>query len=159
MEPVIRDGQDRDADQLIELITSCFDEYPGCVMDVDGEMPELRGIAAAYREKLGRFWVAEQNGVVVGCVGVIPCRRAPGTELQKLYVSKHARRLGLGSRLCGLVEAEAVEHGAEFVELWSDTRFEAAHSLYEHLGYVRGPMTRELHDKSNSVERHFRKVL
>lgn len=157
--PIIREGRDDDAEQLIELIGSCFAEYPGCVMDVDGELPELRAIASAYREKYGRFWVAEEGGKVIGCVGVVPCRRLPGMELQKLYVSKESRRRGLAARLCGLVEDEARAEGAEFVELWSDTRFEAAHRLYESLGYVCGPLTRALHDKSNSVERFFRKLL
>lgn len=39
------------------------------------------------------------------------------------------------------------------------TRFTDAHRLYERLGYVRSPGTRELHDLSRSVEYHFAKAL
>ena len=63
MEPVeIRAARDADADELIALIGAVFDEYPGCVLDVDGEMPELRAIASAFNAASGRFWVAEQAG-------------------------------------------------------------------------------------------------
>jgi putative acetyltransferase len=48
---------------------------------------------------------------------------------------------------------------ASAIELWSDTRFLDAHRLYEKRGYVRGPKTRELHDKSKSVEYYYRKAL
>ena len=38
----IRDARDDDEPGLIALIAGVFAEYPGCVMDVDGELPELR---------------------------------------------------------------------------------------------------------------------
>jgi putative acetyltransferase len=79
--------------------------------------------------------------------------------LQKLYVGRSARRQGLGSRLVARVETEAIERGATAIELWTDTRFEPAHRLYERLGYVRNGATRELHDLSNSVEYHYLKEL
>jgi putative acetyltransferase len=151
----VRDAVDGDAEQLIALIGSVFAEYPGCVLEVDGEIPELRAIATAYRGWNGRFWVAEEGGRVVGCVGV-RARGGPGVELCKLYVAREARRRGLGGALCALVEAEARARGAAFVELWSDTRFKDAHRLYERRGYARGPETRELHDLSGSVEYYFR---
>jgi putative acetyltransferase len=57
------------------------------------------------------------------------------------------------------VEVEARSRGVQAVELWSDTRFADAHRLYERRGYTRGPETRTLHDKSNSVEYYYRKYL
>lgn len=153
----VRDARDTDADGLIALIEACYSEYPGCVLDVDGEAPELRGIATAHAEKGGRFWVAESDGAIVGSVGLVPGDGA--FELKKLYVTKEARRLGIGRRLVSLVEVEAMSRGARAIELWSDTRFEDAHRLYERCGYTRLPETRELHDKSASVEYHFRKEL
>jgi predicted N-acetyltransferase YhbS len=137
-----------------------FAEYPGCVLDVDGEMPELRAIATHFRRAGGRMWVAD-GGRVVGCVGFTPARSGgeEGVELRKLYIERALRGSGLGDRLCGLVEAEARRRGAAFVELWSDTRFLRAHRFYERRGYVRGEATRELHDLSGSVELYFRRRL
>lgn len=159
--PPIREARDEDAEGLIALIGGVFAEYPGCVLDVDGESPELRAIATAFRGWGGRFWVAEDGGRVVGCVGFKTRSSGPAlqVELCKLYVAREARRRGLGGALCELVEAEARARGAELVELWSDTRFLDAHRLYESRGYVRGPETRPLHDLSNSIEFYFRLAL
>ncbi|HSN96746.1 MAG TPA: GNAT family N-acetyltransferase [Candidatus Nanopelagicales bacterium] len=152
----VRDARDEDGEQLIALIGGVFAEYPGCVLDVDGEMPELRAIATAFRLRGGRFWVAEEGGRVLGCVGVRTVGEGTGVELCKLYVAKEARRRGLGGALSALVEAEARARGAASVELWTDTRFTDAHRLYERRGYVRGPATRELHDRSATVEYFYR---
>jgi putative acetyltransferase len=152
----IRAARDTDVDGLIALVGGCFAEYAGCVLDVDGEIPELRHIASAYADWNGEFWVAELGSAVVGSIGWTPVERGAGAELKKLYVARAARRLGLGARLCALVESAAQHQGAAFVELWSDTRFADAHRLYQKRGYVRSPGTRELHDLSNTTEYHFR---
>jgi putative acetyltransferase len=157
--PRIRAARDADAPGLIALIGACFAEYPGCVLDVDGEMQELLAIAAHYARRGGRVWVAEDAGAVVGSVGVVPARGPGGVELQKLYVARESRKRGLGSALCALVEVEGRARGAGYVELWSDTRFTDAHRLYEGRGYRRSGATRELHDKSATVEFHFRREL
>jgi putative acetyltransferase len=154
----IRTGRDDDAAGLIGLIGDCFAEYPGCVLDVDGEMPYLRGIASYYAACDGRVWIGEQGSRVVASIAMQPGVRG-AIELRMLYVAKPARRRGLASRLCEHVEAEARARGAAAIELWSDTRFLDAHRLYSRLGYLRGPRTRELHDLSNTVEYYFRKPL
>lgn len=157
--PVIRDARDDDAAGLIALIDAAFSEYPGCVLELDHEMPQLKAIATAFAELGGRFWTAELDGVIVGCGGISPAHDPSGAELKHLYVSKRVRRAGLGTAFVGLVEEEAGRRGAVFVELWSDTRFLDAHRLYEGLGYTRLPDTRELDDLSNSIEYHFVKRL
>ena len=47
----IRPGRDSDADGYIALIDACWSQSPGIVMDVDGEMPELRALASYYANK------------------------------------------------------------------------------------------------------------
>ena len=68
----IRPGRDADADGFIALIGACWAEYPGIVLDVDGEMPELRALAAYYTGKGGALWAAEADGRVVGMVATAP---------------------------------------------------------------------------------------
>jgi putative acetyltransferase len=155
--PEIRDARDDDAGGLIALIGGVFAEYPGCFLDVDGEMPELLAIATHFRRAGGRIWVADDGGVV-GSIGLTPSADGRGVELRKLYLRQDVRGSGLGDRLLALVEDEALGRGAAFVEMWSDTRFLRAHRFYERRGYVRGA-TRELHDISNTVEFHFHKPL
>lgn len=166
---LIREAVDDDALDLIELIGSVFGEYRGCVLDVDGEMPELRGLASWAKAHGGGFWVAEDGGRLVGMGGYsevvassAPAGFAPagaGIELKKLYVHRRVRGTGLGARLLERVENVAVERSCEFIEMWSDTRFTTAHAFYERRGYERGPATRDLHDKSASVEFYFKKRL
>ena len=158
-EAVIRDAIDGDAIGLIDLIAACWSEYPGVVLDVDGEAPELRAIATAYSRAGGRFWVVEEGRRIVASVGAAPAAAPEGLELRKLYVLRALRRRGLGAKLCGLVEDEARARRLRFVDLWSDTRFADAHRLYERLGYRRGPATRALGDKSGTIEYYYRKEL
>jgi GNAT superfamily N-acetyltransferase len=155
----IRAGRDDDSWDLIGLIAACWAEYPGCVLDVHGEEPWLLAPATAVAAAGGRLWVAEADGRVVASVALKPTAAPATAELKSLYVARAARRGGLGGRLVALVEAEAVARDATAVELWSDTRFLDAHRLYERLGYVRGPETRDLHDLSRTTEFYFRKRL
>ena len=78
--------------------------------------------------------------------------------MEKLYVASNARRTGLGTRLLGLVEAEAAARQAGTITLWTDTRFKAARAFYKAHGF-RQTGLRELDDASQSVEYGFRKEL
>lgn len=152
----LRRAVDADSAGVVALVSSVFDEYPGCVMDLDGEEPELKAPASSFEH----FWVVERAGRIVACVA---CETGPPphgpAELKKLYVHRAARRQGLGRTLTELVEDTARAAGRKTIHLWSDTRFEDAHRLYEKLGYERHPATRELHDKSRTVEYHYEKPL
>jgi N-acetylglutamate synthase-like GNAT family acetyltransferase len=159
--PVRREVCDADSAALIELITTCFAAYPGCVLDVEGEEPWLRAPAAAYARAGGRMWVCalgEFGGAVIACVGLKPAS-AGLVELKSLYVHPAARRQGLGEELVAVVENEARLRAATAVHLWTDTRFTDAHRLYQRLGYARLGETRALHDRSATVEYHYRKTL
>ena len=127
-----RPATDDDSAGVIDLIARVFAEYPGCVLDVDREEPELRTPASSF----DRFWVVEENGTVVGCIAC-----------------------ALHGDVVELVEATAHDHGARIIEFWSDTRFVTAHAVYEHFGYSRTGRTRDLHDLSNTTEYHYAKRL
>jgi GNAT superfamily N-acetyltransferase len=153
---VIRPGRDADADALISLIGACWGEYPGVLLDVDGEMPELRALASYYTGKGGALWVAEADGVVVGMIATMP--HAAGTwEICRVYVLPSWHGGGLGHRLLDQAEAHAGAAGATQLILWSDTRFDRAHRFYEKRSYVRRGAVRALHDISNSLEFHYAK--
>jgi GNAT superfamily N-acetyltransferase len=158
--PRIRVARDSDAGALIALIGSVYAEYPGCILDVDREEPDLRAIFSAYAAKGGQFWVAVDGAdeQVVGCIGWSPSsdRSRPGwLELRKLYVARSHRRRGLAGVLCEFVEAAARARSAPGIELWSDTRFEAAHRFYAQRRYERQSGARQLFDLSQSSEYHF----
>ena len=159
----LRPGEDSDAWDVIALIGACWSEYPGCVMDVHGECPDLLAPATAYHRRGGRLWVAtDPCGTVAAMVGWVPGPDGETTrpsELQRLYVSARWRRRGIAAALADLVEATATEHRADHIELWSDTRFADAHRFYERRGYTRAGPDRALGDLSHTVEHHYRKAL
>ncbi len=166
--PVIRDATDHDSQALAGLIAIAWAAYPGCVLDVAGEEPWLLAPRSAYDSAGGRLWVATLDGAVVGCVGIKPVAAAdshpatdshPAAELKSLYVAATARRHGLGARLVRLVEDAAVGAGTSALRLWSDTRFREAHAFYAGQGYRPTGASRELHDRSGTVEHEFARDL
>ena len=150
---IVRDAVDADSKGVIRLIADIFDEYEGMILDVDREEPELRALASSFE----RFWVLERGGEVCGCIACT--HKGDHLELKKLYHAKGVRGRGLGSRLIGLVEDHARAVGVTRIEMWSDTRFETAHGVYEHLGYARSSHTRDLNDLSHTTEYQFTKTV
>ena len=65
----IRDGGDSDSPGLIALVGSCFAEYEGCVLDLEGIDADLIDPAAAFERQRGRLWVAVADGKIVGSIG------------------------------------------------------------------------------------------
>lgn len=156
----IREGRDTDAADFIRLIGDAWGEYPNCVLDVDGEVPELRALQSYFAEAGGALWAAEApDGRVVGMVATRPLGSDRAWEICKMYVEKAQRGSGLAHALLGGAEAHAREAGAQRIVLWTDTRFEAAHRFYEKRGYVRSGSIRILDDISKSLEFRYAKPL
>lgn len=155
----VRPASDADSAAIIEIVRTCWTAYPGVVVDIDGEMPELRCFASHCEALGGCAWVAERDGRVVGCIGMTP-DEDPGTWLLvKLNVLPEARRRGIAAALVREAETAARARDAVRMALWSDTRFVESHTLYAALGYERMAMARDLGDLSNTVEYRFRKSL
>jgi GNAT superfamily N-acetyltransferase len=152
-----RPGRDEDAAGVIRLIGDCWSDYPGCVVDIDGEAPELRALASYCAGRGGAVWVAE-DGDVVGLVCAFPLGDDVW-ELAKMYVARAHRGGGLAERLIQTAEFHARANGGTRMKLWSDTRFDRAHRFYEKHGYVRSGPIRALNDKSNSIEFGYTKPL
>lgn len=157
--PSLRLADDEDSWDIIALIGACWSEYPGCVMDVHGECPDLLSPASAYRRLGGEFWVATDScATVIATMGWRPVG-ASSVEVERLYVNPRWRRQGLAATLTDLVERIAADKSAAGIELWSDSRFLTAHRFYERRGYVRNGPDRHLDDLSRTREHHYVKVL
>jgi predicted GNAT family N-acyltransferase/RimJ/RimL family protein N-acetyltransferase len=150
--PGLRPVRDSDAAAIEHLIGTIWAEYPGVVLDVDGEEPWMRAPASAYDGSGGELFVvpaAEGEGLTASA----GWKRYPGgAELKSLYVAAGSRRQGWGSRLVRFIERRV---GGHRLTVWSDTRFTDSHAMYERLGYRRTGAARELHDRSQTVELEF----
>jgi len=152
MQVTQRPVENRDAAGLQRLIADAFADYPHCFLDVELEEPGLMAPA----EHHPNLQVLEADGRVVGCIGWVPSR--PGViELKKLYIDRSLRGGGWGRKLVAWVEDQARAQGASVVELWTDTKFETAHAVYQHLGYRPTGEKRPLHDISETWEYYYLK--
>ena len=151
----LRPGRDGDAAGFIRLIGRCWADYPGCVLDVDAEAPELRALATHYAAAGGGLWVAADGmGDVAGMAAVRPSASEVGNgvwEVCRVYVHPDWHGAGVAGRLMDRAEGFAAGRGARALELWTDTRFRRAHRFYEKRGYARGGW-RALFDLARSEE-------
>jgi putative acetyltransferase len=163
----LRRVQDADADGLIALIGAAYDEYPGCVLDLPGIDDDLLAPGTVAAQRGSSWWVVERapverapadGGGPAKVIATIGCSGVGGdgiAELKRLYVARAARGRGIATQLIDLVERHAADLGAEWVELWSDTRFADAHRRYTALDYERTGEDRRLEDPSDTTEWRF----
>jgi N-acetylglutamate synthase-like GNAT family acetyltransferase len=145
----VRAALDSDAPQIERLIGDIWAEY-GCVLDTDIEEQYLLTPAGYFHARSGEFWVVEDPDRIVATVAVM--MNGDGiAELKSLYVHQEHRGSGLGERLTMLAIGLAKQRDARKMVFWTDTRFTAAHRLYERLGFTKTG-TRELDDINNTTE-------
>lgn len=150
---MVRPARVEDRDGIIETIHEVYVEY-GWPWYPDGYHEDLYQFASHYLTEDADFFVAEQNGQVVGACGLETYPLIPGEpgtlvesqgrlriagtacELVRLYVRPSARRLGLGRRLTECVVEAAQRRGLPGMEIWSDKRLDKSHGLYRSIGGV-----------------------
>jgi GNAT superfamily N-acetyltransferase len=132
---LIEPARATDAPAIIELIGQVFAEYHFS-WNPSLEVPDLFDLERRYGGDAGGFWVARQDGRVVGSVGV---ERLPGgmAELHRLYLDASLRGRGVGRALVEAVLGWCRKAGIAHLVLWSDTRFDRAHRLYEGMGFTK----------------------
>jgi GNAT superfamily N-acetyltransferase len=96
-------------------------------------------LPGSYENYGGAFWVASDEGGVVGTCGVFPV--APGDfELRKMYLHARSRGSGLGKRML----RESIEwtrgHGGLRMVLDTTEQMVRAIAFYEANGFVRDDM-------------------
>jgi DNA-binding MarR family transcriptional regulator/N-acetylglutamate synthase-like GNAT family acetyltransferase len=82
-----------------------------------------------------RCWIAERDGVRLGCVFLTRGDEPALAKLRMLLVEPAARRLGLGARLVGECVAFARERGYGELRLWTQSVLEPARRIYAAKGF------------------------
>ncbi len=87
-------------------------------------------------------WIAERDGVNVGCVFIVQARDATSdqlvdatAQLRMLLVEPAARGLGIGARLVDECERFARARGYRRIVLWTNSVLAAARGIYAKAGY------------------------
>lgn len=122
-----------DVPGVIALIGRVFAEY-GFLYDPGTEVPDLFAFEAHYQPPRGEFFVVRHGDTVVGSVGV---EHLDGdtAELHRLYVDVALRGCGMGRALVEVALEWCRARSVSRMILWSDTRFESAHRLYDRMGF------------------------
>jgi GNAT superfamily N-acetyltransferase len=145
---VIERARASDAPAVVALIGRVFAEYRFS-WDPALEVPDLFDFDRRYGGPAGAFWVARLGARVVGSVGVE--RGSDGhAELHRLYLDATLRGRGVGRALVETVLGWCRDAGVRRLVLWSDTRFDRAHRLYERMGFTQTG-EREVPDDPNDT--------
>jgi len=90
------------------------------------------------RPPTGLFLLASLAGEPIGC-GALKFHDDEPTEIKRMWVAESARGLGVGRKLLGELEEQAVRHGARAVRLETNKTLAEAISLYRSAGYAEIP--------------------
>lgn len=131
----IESFEERDRDEVVQLVLRCQNDGSRPYVDVS-DQPDLLRIRDAYMLNGGNFWVARENGKVVGSIGLMKYESGLGI-LKKFFVHEAYRGAPhhLGQRLHGVLLDFAQEQGIKMLILDTPKNTERAHRFYEKAGY------------------------
>jgi GNAT superfamily N-acetyltransferase len=137
----IRSFETQDADSVRSLFSQgLMDFAQGSEREVGGYVQEslsddLADINASYMDDpANHFWVADEDGVVKGMVGV-QWRSDEEAELRRMSVASTARRQGVGLMLLETVEGFCRDRGHRRIILTTVTLLEPAIAMYQRFGF------------------------
>jgi putative acetyltransferase len=132
----VRAVEHRDVPAVLTLVAGVLGEFGlefGKGSPTDAELHDL---PASYVDRGGAFWIAQQDGVLLGTCGVFPV--APGTfELRKMYLGPASRGLGIGKRLLDVAVAWSRDRGGTRMVLDTVEQMSRAIAFYEANGFSR----------------------
>lgn len=137
----IRPIQPADNAPLATLIRQVFREFkidrPGTVYTD----PTTDALYELFRKPGSAYFVAEENGTILGGCGVYPTEGLPDgcAELVKFYLAAEARGKGIGNQLMQQSIAAAKELGYTQLYLESFPALAKAVSMYEKAGFRATP--------------------
>lgn len=150
---IFRRIEERDNRDIAGLIRAVFREFkidkPGTVY-YDPTTDNLFGL---FRMPRSGYWIAEENGVIIGGCGIYPTPGLPPycAELVKFYLSSSQRGKGIGRSLLEKSCESAKEMGYTQLYLESFPELKRAIELYEKAGFnfIPGPMGNSGHFACN----------
>ena len=137
MPVILRQIQSTDNVPLAELIRSVFHEFnidkPGTVYTD----PTTDKLFELFQTENSAYWVAEENGVILGGCGVFPTKNLPKgcAELVKFYLSQGSRGEGIGKLLMQVIINTAKNLGYNQLYLESFPELQKAVGMYSGLGF------------------------
>ncbi|MDJ0514270.1 MAG: GNAT family N-acetyltransferase [Methyloceanibacter sp.] len=130
------------------VLATTRNEVPGFVYEAfyprGWEARQAADVASLLDSQSDMVWLALQDGVVAGFVGIRLYPKDQMGEIHFLAVSPDRQRLGVGRTLLTFAENEIRDCGMKMVmvETVGDSGHEPARRIYESLGYQQWPVAR-----------------
>jgi ribosomal protein S18 acetylase RimI-like enzyme len=142
----VREVRDDEADAAGELVVAAYRAI-GAGPPIEGHPYEDELRAVARRARQAVVLVAVDGDGLLGCVTYVPDKESPLAEdlgegeagIRMLAVDPAGQRRGVGAALVGVCIDRARAAGMRRVFLHSGAWMEAAHRLYQALGFRRVP--------------------
>jgi N-acetylglutamate synthase-like GNAT family acetyltransferase len=134
---LIRPFKAADAEDVVKLVLSIQQQEFGVPITAH-EQPDLVHVSAYYQSARGNFWVASDNGPIVGTIGLLDVGDAQGV-LRKMFVAGSHRGTGVAAGLLQTCLTWARMAGMTEVMLGTTDSMKAAHRFYEKWGFVEVP--------------------
>ena len=101
------------------------------------QQPDLMDIPGTFQKGKGNFWLALQDGAVIGCVGVVDFG-GERVALKKMFVHRDFRGKQFGVSAALFAAARAWCQALGVAEIWLGTiaQMTAAHNFYRKNGFV-----------------------
>ena len=128
--------QPQHAAGVANLIVSIQREEFGFDIDLERQ-PDLSAIPAYYQQGAGNFWVAMDEGKIVGTIALKDIGYC-SVALRKMFVAAgyRGRTWGVAVKLLQHALDWATEHALHSVFLGTTDKFHAAHRFYEKQGFA-----------------------
>ena len=135
---VYRRIEQKDNRTIAELIRTVFREFK---IDIPGTVytdPTTDDLYSLFQTPRSAYWIAEENGVILGGCGIFPTRELPDgcAELVKFYVAAASRGKGVGNTLMQKSIDSARDFGYTHLYLESFPELSKAVSIYERNGFT-----------------------
>jgi putative acetyltransferase len=134
----IREVKSSDVEAVVALVRTTLNEF-GIAFGEGAETDaQLSHLPESYTAHGGAFFIAEENGLLVGTAGIAALPDQPGVfELRKMYLAPSTRGKGVGQQLFDACRRFVTSAGAHRVVLDTTEKMTAAIAFYERNGFVR----------------------
>lgn len=140
----IREIQPKDNDRVARVIRKVLEDLGVPKVGTAYADKALDQMFENYDLPRAAYFVAEENGRIIGCAGIAQLENYNGNvcELQKMYFLEEARGRGLGVKMINLCLDRAIEYGYEHCYLETMPYMKDAQKLYLKTGfhYIQEPM-------------------
>lgn len=133
----LREIKATDNKALANIIRTVFDEHNAPREGTVYCDPDLDNLYELFKKEKAVFWVAEENGEILGCCGIYPTEGLPENcaELVKFYLAAQARGKGIGKLLMDKSVASAIRFGYTKLYIESLPHYANAVRMYEKAGF------------------------